>query len=189
MVVGVQVERQTLRRVVVAVRTSSQNPTAARLISGGQFNRLLEVEEGATYRGRAHKTTRGVIPRIVASRGGATASSDYPFKLYIDDGKLCCVEGNHYWFDSYANSVDIETLSETGTNSWPINAASTVYVQRTYNGDGSATVTLVRTADSVNTVKSGQNNTVMRFVIGTCTDQGAITQRWLGGDIDESRVA
>ena len=170
------------------MRTSIPNPTASRAISGGQFNRVLEVEEGATYRGRAHKTTRGVIPRIVASRGSA-APVEYPFQLYIAGGFLCCREGNHHWFNSFTNAVTTIPLEEDGTNSWPINAASTVYVERTYNTDGTASLSLVRTADNLATVKGGQSATVMRFVIGTCTAEGVITQRWLGGDIDESRVA
>ncbi len=122
--------------------------------------------------------------------GGEATDADYPFKLYIADGKLCCAEGNHYWYNSYSNAVDTETLSETGANSWPINAASTVYVQRTFDAaDGSADVELVRTSDTVATVKAGQTATVMRFIIGTCTSAGIITQRWLAGDIDEGRVA
>jgi hypothetical protein len=66
-----------------------------------------------------------------------------------------------------------------------------VYVKRIYNSDGTATATLVRTADNIATVLGGQTTTESRFIIGTfaaVTGDG-IRQRRLSGDIDEYRVA
>ena len=46
------------------MRTSIPNPIGGGVIGAHRFNQLCETAEGATYRGKGHKTTRGVIPRI-----------------------------------------------------------------------------------------------------------------------------
>lgn len=127
---------------------------------------------------------------IGAAFGGDDAATDqYPFKLYKYGGYLCCSEGNLYWFNEIAGAVTVHVVpEENGVNSWPIDSYSTVYVRRTYNADGTATVELVRTSDSIATVKGGQTNTEMRFILGTCSSTGVITQRHFG-DIEEARVA
>lgn len=114
----------------------------------------------------------------------------FPFMLYVKAGKLCCYAGNHYWWNSFTEEVTITTLSETGTNSWPLEAG-TVYVKRIYDTAGTATATLEQTADDVATVLTEQTATEARFIIGTfaaATGEG-IRQRRLSGDIEEYRVA
>lgn len=109
-------EWQTLRRNADTVRTSIPNPTASRAISGGQFNRVIEVLEGATYRGRAHKTTRGVIPRIVAARGIA-APFDHPFKVSCSASAVTITNGRHEWFRTTTNEY-AETILGNATIGW-----------------------------------------------------------------------
>jgi hypothetical protein len=117
-------EWKTLRRDFIAVRTSIQNPTAARVISGGQFNRLLEVEEGATYRGRAHKTTRGIIPRQ-DSRIARSSVNYTPYATHGVNGVAATVTGSyssatpHLHLNYAANTSEWKAIGGDGTTPFP----------------------------------------------------------------------
>ena len=179
------------------MRTSIPNPTSRGIISAHQFNQLVEVGEGATYRGKAHKTTRGVIPRISGRNGGTASAFQHPLQVYYSAGVLCVRAGYHIWWNSYANQITTTSSASSGPTSLVKTAADlwddttfegTVYVKRTYNSNGSSTVVLAKEANDYATVISGITNTEARWILATIAD-GVITQWWTGGDIYELRVA
>ena len=66
------------------MRTSIPNPIGGGIIGAHRFNQLCETAEGATYRGKGHKTTRGVIPRIQNVRQAV----NIPTTIVIDGTRL-----------------------------------------------------------------------------------------------------
>lgn len=173
------------------MRTSIPNPLGGGLVLARTANELIEAQEGATYRGRGHKTTRGVLPRLSARTvvsGGTTFK--HPFQVYLEGGYICVRGGNHLWFNEQSNGITQTTMAKAVTDAWQSYTSGnrTVYVKRIYNSDGSATVTLENTADSYVTVIGGINNTEARWILAEIADS-VITQWWTGGDIYELRVA
>lgn len=59
------------------MRSSIPNPLGGGLVLARTANELIEAQEGATYRGRGHKTTRGVLPRLSARSVAASAQAPY----------------------------------------------------------------------------------------------------------------
>lgn len=124
MVVGEQVGLLPLRRKPKrAVRTSIPNPTNRLTPSGSQFNNLIEVAEGATYRGRAHKTTRGIIPRPQPRAVGITSSS--PYATHGVNGVIASVLGSYsattpyLHFNYAANTSQWKSIGGDGTTPFP----------------------------------------------------------------------
>ena len=62
------------------------------MIGANQFNQLVEVSEGAMYRGMAHKTTRGVIPR--KSFASASVARSSPYRVHGVNGTQATVTGS-----------------------------------------------------------------------------------------------
>jgi hypothetical protein len=171
------------------VRTSIPNPTNRTTPSGGQFNNLVEFAEGATYRGRAHKTTRGIIPRQQARISGGSQFT-HPLQVYLSGGYICIRKGYHIWFNSYTETATATSIEKQVSDAWEAytTGSRTVYISRTYNVNGTATVTPVSTTDSYATVIAGITNTEARWILATISD-GVVTQWRTAGDIDELRVA
>ena len=173
------------------MRTSIPNPTTRGMIGANQFNQLVEVSEGATYRGKAHKTTRGVIPRMTPFAAKSSGSPfTHPLQVYLEGGYICVRAGHHIWFNEVSNAHDREDLGKTSLDAWQAytSGGRTVFVKRIYNSDGTATVTLENTADSYITTLGQINNTTAIWILATIADS-VITQWWTGGDIYELRVA
>lgn len=186
---GLEVERDFVRRQFSAMRLQIPN-RAGGLVSRREFNGAIETLEASIPRGLAHKTTRGVIPRRVARAAGGAAAFEHPLQVYLSGGYICVRAGHHVWFDSYANAPAQTDLEKDVGDAWQAytTGARTVYVKRTYNSDGTATVELMNTADNFSTVRAGITNTEARWILATIAD-GVITQWWTGGDIYELRVA
>lgn len=119
---------------------------------------------------------------------GDDISLSYPFRLYLSDGEVLCQSGIHVWWNQYTQAIAYTTLVEDGTNNWAP-TASTIYVERLANADGTATVTLNRTTDAVNVVLGGIADNKARWIIGTISSSGVISQSYTAGDIYELRVS
>ena len=73
------------------MRTSIPNPIGGGIIGAHRFNQLCETAEGATYRGKGHKTTRGVIPRI-SSRTQSVPT--FPGVAYVKGVRIANLNSN-----------------------------------------------------------------------------------------------
>lgn len=119
---------------------------------------------------------------------GDDISLSYPFRLYLSGDEVLCQSGIHVWWNQYTQAIAYTTLVEDGTNNWAP-TASTIYVERLANADGTATVTLNRTTDAVNVVLGGIADNKARWIIGTISSSGVISQSYTAGDIYELRVS
>jgi hypothetical protein len=136
----------------------------------------------------------GILVKQTASGKTISASNsfsfEHPLQVYLSGGYICIRKGYHIWFNSYTETATATAIEKKLSDAWEgyTSGDRTVYISRTYNANGTATIAPVSTTDSYATVIAGITNTEARWILATISD-GVVTQWRTAGDIDELRVA